>query len=39
MQQEVRNYWRALEWIEEQIEAGREPSEDLVRELRGIRNG
>ena len=36
MQQEVRNYWRALEWIEEQIEVGREPSEDLVRELHGI---
>lgn len=36
MQQEVRNYWRALEWIEEQIEAGRLPSEDLVRELHSI---
>jgi Fic family protein len=36
MQQEVRNYWRALEWIEEQIESGRQPSEDLVRELHSI---
>lgn len=36
MQQEVRNYWRALEWIEEQIESGRQPSEDLLRELHSI---
>lgn len=36
MQQEVRNYWRALEWIEEQIEAGRPPSEELIRELHSI---
>jgi Fic family protein len=36
MQQEVRNYWRALEWIEEQIEAGRQPSEELIRELHSI---
>ncbi|AUB84730.1 Fic family protein [Candidatus Thiodictyon syntrophicum] len=36
MQQEVRNYWRALEWIEEQIEASRVPSEELIRELHGI---
>ncbi len=36
MQQEVRNYWRALEWIEEQIESSRQPSEDLIRELHCI---
>lgn len=36
MQQEVRNYWRALEWIEEQLEAGRGPSEEYIRELHGI---
>lgn len=27
MQQEVRNYWRALEWGEEQLEVHRQPSE------------
>jgi Fic family protein len=36
MQQEVRNYWRALEWIEEQIEARRPVSEQFIRELHGI---
>ncbi|WP_242479376.1 Fic family protein [Lamprobacter modestohalophilus] len=36
MQQEVRNYWRALEWLEEQIEAERLPSEELIRELHSI---
>jgi len=36
MQQEVRNYWRALEWIEEQIESERKPSEELIRELHSI---
>ena len=36
MQQEVRNYWRALEWIEEQIEAHRHPSEEFIRELHSI---
>lgn len=36
MQQEVRNYWRALEWIEEQIEAHRPPSEEFIRELHAI---
>jgi Fic family protein len=36
MQQEVRNYWRALEWIEEQIETNRLPSEEFIRELHGI---
>lgn len=36
MQQEVRNYWRALEWIEEQLEARRHPSEEFIRELHSI---
>lgn len=36
MQQEVRNYWRALEWIEGQIEAGHPVSEEFIRELHGI---
>ncbi len=36
MQQEVRNYWRALEWIEEQLEAGRQPAEEYIRELHSI---
>lgn len=36
MQQEVRNYWRALEWIEEQIEAKRPESEEFIRELHAI---
>lgn len=36
MQQEVRNYWRALEWIEEQIEANRPQSEEFIRELHAI---
>ena len=36
MQQEVRNYWRALEWIEQQLEAQRPGSEDFVCELHGI---
>lgn len=36
MQQEVRNYWRALEWIEEQLEANRQPSEEFIRELHSI---
>jgi len=36
MQQEVRNYWRALEWIEEQLEASRQPSEEYIRELHSI---
>lgn len=30
MQQEARNYWRALEWIEEQLEAGRPISEEFI---------
>jgi len=36
MQQEVRNYWRALEWIEEQLEAQRRLSEEFVCELHCI---
>jgi Fic family protein len=36
MAQEVRNYWRALDWIEEQLEAGRGMTEDFVRELHAI---
>jgi len=36
MEQEVRNYWRALDWIEEQIEAGRPLTEDFIRELHAI---
>ena len=36
MEQEVRNYWRALDWIEEQIEAGRPLTEDFIRELHSI---
>jgi Fic family protein len=36
MQQEVRNYWRALEWIEEELEAHRAVTEDFIRELHCI---
>lgn len=36
MQQEVRNYWRALEWIEEQPDANQQPSEEFIRELHSI---
>lgn len=36
MAQEVRNYWRALDWIEEQVEEGRVLSEEFVRELHAI---
>lgn len=36
MQQEVRNYWRALEWIEEQLEAKRQASEEYIHELHSI---
>lgn len=36
MQQEVRNYWRALEWIEGQLEAKRQPSEDFILELHAV---
>lgn len=36
MQQEVRNYWRALEWIEEQLEGNWQPSEEYIRQLHSI---
>lgn len=36
MQQEVRNYWRALEWIEGQLEAGRSPSQEFIREVHAV---
>ena len=36
MQQEVRNYWRALEWIEEELENHRAVSEDFICELHCI---
>lgn len=36
MQQEVRNYWRALEWVEEQLEARRPVSEEFIYELHCI---
>lgn len=35
-QQEVRNYWRALEWIDERVSEGTPLSEDLVRRLHAI---
>jgi len=36
MEQEVRNYWRALDWIEEQIEGKRPLTEEYIRELHAI---
>ena len=36
MEQEVRNYWRALDWIEEQIEGKRSITEEYIRELHAI---
>lgn len=36
MEQEVRNYWRALDWIEEQVEENRSITEDYIRELHAI---
>jgi Fic family protein len=36
MQQEVRNYWRALEWIEDQVDEHRMIGEDYIRELHCI---
>ena len=36
MQQEVRNYWRALEWLEEHAEKNSAPSEEFIRELHCI---
>lgn len=35
-EQEVRNYWRALEWLEEQAERGAAIDEDFVRRLHRI---
>jgi Fic family protein len=35
-QQEVRNYWRALEWLEQQVESGAPVTEDFVRRLHRI---
>jgi Fic family protein len=36
MAQEVRNYWRALDWIEEQLEDHRNLTENFIRELHAI---
>jgi Fic family protein len=36
MQQEARNYWRALEWIEEQTDAKRPITEQYIQELHSI---
>lgn len=36
MEQEVRNYWRALEWIEAQLEAGQVIAEDFIQQLHCI---
>ena len=36
MEQEVRNYWRALDWIEEQLEGNRPLTEEFIRELHAI---
>lgn len=33
---EVRNYWRALEWLEERIEAGEALTDALVRRLHAV---
>lgn len=35
-QQEVRNYWRALEWLESQVEDGARFSEEFLRRLHRI---
>lgn len=35
-QMEVRNYWHALEWISEKVQAGTEPSQDLIRGLHAV---
>ena len=32
-QQEVRNYWTALEWLDEQIDAGAAIDEEFIRRL------
>lgn len=36
MQQEVRNYWRALEWIEQKLEEGAGITESFVCELHSV---
>jgi Fic family protein len=36
MQQERRNYWRALEWIEKQVDVRRSITEKFIRELHCI---
>src|SRR5207248_10207770 len=35
-QLEVRNYWRALEWLEERVDAGDAPTESFVRRLHAL---
>ena len=35
-QQEVRNYWNALEWLERQVENNARFTEDFIRRLHGI---
>lgn len=35
-EQEVRNYWRALDWVEQQVEANARFSEEFVRRLHRI---
>lgn len=35
-QMEVRNYWHALEWISEKVQAGSQPSEEVIRSLHAI---
>jgi len=35
-QHEVRNYWRALEWLEERAEAGDVPTEAFIRRLHAL---
>ena len=35
-QQEVRNYWRALEWLEQETERGARISEEFIRKLHRI---
>jgi len=36
MQQEVRNYWEALDWLEKQVEEKRRITEDFIKELHCI---
>ncbi len=35
-EQEVRNYWRALDWVEQQVEANARFSEEFIRRLHRI---